>query len=305
MKKKTVAISVVSVAVVVAIVIALLLNGKKAVPASTQGKSAYDIAVMNGYSGTQEQWLASLVGENGAKGDKGDAGKSAYELAVENGYKGTVEEWLKSLVASDVAGKDGANGKSAYELAVEKGYNGTEEEWLKTLVGANGIDGKGEIYDSNLQDVDVDYVFEYVSGKTSKTTGIQYITDSLNGTAKITGYVGESADVIIPSYVSDGKQAYKVTEVSAKAFAGKPVRSVVLGEFIETVPDGAFKNCTKLEEVIGSFTEIGNEAFAGCTKLTNMNIPSNVVKVGADAFKGANSIRIIATEIENLFTHIG
>lgn len=43
MKKKTVAISVVSVAVVVAIVIALLLNGKKAVPASTQGKSAYDI----------------------------------------------------------------------------------------------------------------------------------------------------------------------------------------------------------------------------------------------------------------------
>ena len=136
------------------------------------------------------------------------------------------------------------------------------------------------------------YVFEYVSGKTSKTTGIQYITDSLNGTAKITGYVGESADVIIPSYVSDGKQAYKVTEVSAKAFAGKPVRSVVLGEFIETVPDGAFKNCTELEEVIGSFTEIGNEAFAGCTKLTNMNIPSNVVKVGADAFKGANSINV-------------
>ena len=52
-------------------------------------------------------------------------------------------------------------------------------------------------------------VFEYVSGRTSKTTGVQYITDSLNGTAKVTGYVGESKDVIIPSYVSDGKQAYK------------------------------------------------------------------------------------------------
>lgn len=150
------------------------------------------------------------------------------------------------------------------------------------------------------------YVFEYVSGKTSKTTGIQYITDSLNGTAKITGYSIPSDgsdkkegsdkkqvyDVIIPSYVSDGKQAYKVTEVSAKAFAGKPVRSVVLGEFIETIPDGAFENCTELEEVIGSFTEIGNAAFAGCTKLTNMNIPSNVVKVGVDAFKGANSINV-------------
>lgn len=137
-------------------------------------------------------------------------------------------------------------------------------------------------------------VFEYVSGRTSKTTGVQYITDSLNGTAKVTGYVGESTDVIIPSYVSDGKQAYKVTEISGKAFAGKSVRSVSLGEFITEIPDAAFKNCTMLEEVVGSFTSIGNEAFSGCVNLTNMNIPSNVVKIGTDAFVGANSISVRA-----------
>lgn len=137
-------------------------------------------------------------------------------------------------------------------------------------------------------------VFEYVSGRTSKTTGVQYITDSLNGTAKVTGYVGESKDVIIPSYVSDGKQAYKVTEISGKAFAGKSVRSVSLGEFITEIPDGAFKNCTMLEEVVGSFTSIGNEAFSGCVNLTNMNIPSNVVKIGTDAFVGAKSISVRA-----------
>ena len=137
-------------------------------------------------------------------------------------------------------------------------------------------------------------VFEYVSGRTSKTTGVQYITDSLNGTAKVTGYVGESKDVIIPSYVSDGKQAYKVTEISGKAFAGKSVRSVSLGEFITEIPDGAFKNCTILEEVVGSFTSIGNEAFSGCVNLTNMNIPSNVVKIGTDAFVGAKSISVRA-----------
>lgn len=137
-------------------------------------------------------------------------------------------------------------------------------------------------------------VFEYVSGRTSKTTGVQYITDSLNGTAKVTGYVGESTDVIIPSYVSDGKQAYKVTEISGKAFAGKSVRSVSLGEFITEIPDGAFKNCTMLEEVVGSFTSIGNEAFSGCVNLTNMNIPSNVVKIGTDTFVGAKSISVRA-----------
>jgi lysophospholipase L1-like esterase len=40
------------------------------------GKSAYDIAVDNGFVGTETEWLASLQGQdgvNGAKGDKGDA----------------------------------------------------------------------------------------------------------------------------------------------------------------------------------------------------------------------------------------
>lgn len=31
------------------------------------------------------------------KGEKGDEGKSAYQVAVENGYEGTKEEWLASL----------------------------------------------------------------------------------------------------------------------------------------------------------------------------------------------------------------
>lgn len=36
-------------------------------------------------------------GETGPKGDTGANGKSAYEVAVENGFEGTVVEWLASL----------------------------------------------------------------------------------------------------------------------------------------------------------------------------------------------------------------
>ena len=57
------------------------------------GKSAYEIAVDEGYEGTKEQWLASLVGEAGAKGNDGKDGvdgKSAYELAVLAGYEGDI-----------------------------------------------------------------------------------------------------------------------------------------------------------------------------------------------------------------------
>ena len=37
------------------------------------------------------------VGPQGPKGDKGDTGKAAYELAIENGYTGTEVQWLSSL----------------------------------------------------------------------------------------------------------------------------------------------------------------------------------------------------------------
>lgn len=39
-----------------------------------------------------------------AKGDKGDQGLSAYEVAVKNGYVGTEQEWLESLKGKDGTG---------------------------------------------------------------------------------------------------------------------------------------------------------------------------------------------------------
>lgn len=38
------------------------------------GKSAYQIAVENGFQGTEQEWLDSLIGPIGPKGDKGDQG---------------------------------------------------------------------------------------------------------------------------------------------------------------------------------------------------------------------------------------
>ena len=41
-------------------------------------------------------FIAGCSGATGAKGDDGANGKSAYELAVENGFEGTLEQWLAS-----------------------------------------------------------------------------------------------------------------------------------------------------------------------------------------------------------------
>ena len=53
-------------------------NGKDGVDGEkgADGKSAYDIAVEKGYTGTVEEWLASIVG---AKGDKGDTGATGAQ----------------------------------------------------------------------------------------------------------------------------------------------------------------------------------------------------------------------------------
>lgn len=59
------------------------------------GKSAYEIAVENGFIGTEMEWLTSL------KGDTGENGESAYDIAVKNGYEGTEQEWLESLNGED------------------------------------------------------------------------------------------------------------------------------------------------------------------------------------------------------------
>lgn len=88
--------------------------------ARDSGKTAYATAVEHGFVGTEEEWLASLKGNPGPKGDKGDTGAHGPQ-----GEKGDT-------------GATGAAGKSAYELAVANGYKGTEAEWLASLKGENG-----------------------------------------------------------------------------------------------------------------------------------------------------------------------
>ena len=102
------------------------------------GKSAYELAVENGFNGSMSEWLASLKGdkgdrgEQGIKGDKGDKGADGSQgiqgVQGERGEKGE----------TGAKGADGADGKSAYELAVDNGFSGTLSEWLNSLKGEKG-----------------------------------------------------------------------------------------------------------------------------------------------------------------------
>ena len=200
------------------------------------GKSAYEIAVENGFVGTEIEWLESLKGadgknvvdgapgqdgidgKNGADGQdgaNGSDGKSAYEIAVANGFTGTEFEWLVSLKGSDgkdgVNGKDGADGqdgingadgKSAYIIAVEHGFTGTETEWLASLKGADGKDAP-EVDLSNYATKDqlqkLEENAEYLEELIKSVVPISYTVLFESGTDALTTY-GEN----IYTYYNDG-----------------------------------------------------------------------------------------------------
>lgn len=150
-------------------------------------------------------------------------------------------------------------------------------------------------YENSVLPLEIPYfVYEYVTKLTAMTDGLLCWTDTRTGTATIAGYIGESTDVTIPAYISSGNTMYKVTGLSEDAFAGKPIRSVMLGSFIDEIPAGAFKNCYALEEISGCFTKIGDEAFAGCVSLEKFNLSDQVTFIGTNAFAGARKIAVNA-----------
>jgi len=77
-----------------------------------------------------------------AGGGGGAAGKSAYEVAVDNGFEGTETEWLASLKGADgkdgVDGKDGTNGTNGAD-----GKDGfpTEAQWNELVARVEALEG--------------------------------------------------------------------------------------------------------------------------------------------------------------------
>ena len=110
------------------------------------GDSAYELAVADGFQGTLQEWLDSLVGPEGPQGPQGPQGPagadgvdgaSAYDQAVAGGYGGTQAEYETILATIESV----SDGESAYDLAVAEGFQGTLQDWLDSLVGPEGPQG--------------------------------------------------------------------------------------------------------------------------------------------------------------------
>lgn len=64
-------------------------------------KAEEALVLANAYTEASLEGAGALKGDKGDKGDNGADGASAYDVAVANGFQGTEQEWLDSLKGAD------------------------------------------------------------------------------------------------------------------------------------------------------------------------------------------------------------
>lgn len=158
------------------------------------GLSAYAVAVSNGFSGTQSEWLESLVGA------------SAYQVAVANGFSGDEDAWLTSLLGADGsdpgilltwddstddadagAGKIWANSAdltTATQLFISKTNRAGSsiEAWLLTLASSSNTI-KGDILITDPADED-----QIAVQLTGVTNASGYVKLAITGNAGVSSF---------------------------------------------------------------------------------------------------------------------
>ena len=121
------------------------------------GKSAYDLWLESGHTGTVQEFLDYLKGANGKDGKDGrdgqdgaagPAGQSAYQIWIAQGNTGTELDFLNSL-----KGTKGQKGESAYEVwkSLEENTNKTITEFFESLKGERGPAGTTEFVDFHYE----------------------------------------------------------------------------------------------------------------------------------------------------------
>lgn len=155
------------------------LRGSLSMPDAIVGKSAYEIAVMNGFGGTEEEWLASLVGSKIVSteyvGMDADGG-NIYKQTFDNGHTNVFIAPKGEQGEQGEKGDTGASGKDGVSPTVKTtetstGYRVdiTDANGTQTMNLRHGKDGAGgggggwtiteypTEYGSEMPDVEVPY----------------------------------------------------------------------------------------------------------------------------------------------------
>lgn len=183
-------------------------------------KSAYQVAVENGFQGSEEDWLKSLHGADGKDGGDLDI-EEIYAAAAKNGYEGSFLEFLKEYLSADI-NEDNNTDAIAHNLMssvkIYSAFGNTVRVGggpLATTKTTYAIaQGSGVIYDLNRDAGNAIIITNY---------HVVYDYESDNG-------VADSIDL----YLYGGLDGYSVTrnysgEVTAYSAGGSSIHATFVG----------------------------------------------------------------------------
>ena len=171
----------------------------------SNGSSAYEIWIAAGNTGTEAEFLASLVGAQGETGATGPTGPQGIQGETGNtGPQGP--QGIQGPAGNDGAdgtngtnGVDGADGSSAYQIWITAGNTGTEAEFLASLVGAQGETGpQGP---------------QGIQGESYPQTDQGYVLSGSCTVPGATAYNSDTGQTVVckPYVVTDGSQQFLIT----------------------------------------------------------------------------------------------
>lgn len=166
----------------------------------TDGLSAYEIAVQNGFVGTEQEWLESL------KSDSSFTLDDVYDSAVENGYTGTYLEFIQDYFSLN-ASEEVNHALLSVVSVVAQFKEVTSGGWFgqsstQTVYSA----GSGVIYQLDRESGDAYIITNYhVVYDVKSTTGI---SDAIGCYLYGMEYSNSSFDYTIPCEYVGGSMTY-------------------------------------------------------------------------------------------------
>lgn len=246
-------------------------------------KSAYQVAVENGFQGSEEDWLKSLHGADGKDGGDLDI-EEIYAAAAKNGYEGSFLEFLKEYLSADI-NEDNNTDAIAHNLMssvkIYSAFGNTVRVGggpLATTKTTYAIaQGSGVIYDLNRDAGNAIIITNY---------HVVYDYESDNG-------VADSIDL----YLYGGLDGYSVTrnysgEVTAYSAGGSSIHATFVGgaseydiAVLEVQGSEVLRNSSAEEAVVGSSDAVvaGEKVFAvGNAEGEGISVTSGAISVDSE-----------------------